>query len=319
MSHISIRPFQTFRPQYLDAARFKLLNNLHGPYILLEFFTELTQNWAARLLTSPVPISSSSPNLLAFQDLIAYVNAYMLELVVSERQVLTMVPSMSVYWTALESINTSSAGRLPILTLSPQLINFFEHAPSLASLSRLCALLASHKGVLEARTLDTGGAIYPASESHVRMFNMHITDTCNIIWRSRGLIPNSDAPLISGGGCPPATRQALQNYLTSVDKLHSIAVAFDLSHHPTLSFVAPVVMKALEDEYFAQNGIPPNHASRHTGPVTQMSLSGLSEEGGAVVYWKEFRVAVLDWLAERGAGGVKGLMFGTMRDLMRPA
>lgn len=55
---------------------------------------------------------------------------------------------------------------------------------------------------------------------------------------------------------------------------------------------------------------------RHAGPVSQKSLALLGREGGVDLGWKDYRVLVLRWLADRGVGGVGELMGCTMKGLM---
>ena len=55
---------------------------------------------------------------------------------------------------------------------------------------------------------------------------------------------------------------------------------------------------------------------RHAGPVTQRSLALLGQNGGVKVNWSDYRLDVLQWLADRGVDGVRDLMFRTMKLLM---
>ena len=55
---------------------------------------------------------------------------------------------------------------------------------------------------------------------------------------------------------------------------------------------------------------------RHAGPVTQRSLALLGQNGGVKVGWSDYRLEVLQWLADMGSDGVKELMFKTMKLLM---
>lgn len=43
----------------------------------------------------------------------------------------------------------------------------------------------------------------------------------------------------------------------------------------------------------------------------------LAENGVAVMGWKEYRLGVMEWLAERGVGGLAELIGCTMKGLKR--
>jgi centromere protein I len=60
----------------------------------------------------------------------------------------------------------------------------------------------------------------------------------------------------------------------------------------------------------------------HTGPVGEKSLALLKKEGGVGVDWEGangYKVFVLQWLNERGLGGIKSLMFATVTNLKNTA
>jgi centromere protein I len=60
----------------------------------------------------------------------------------------------------------------------------------------------------------------------------------------------------------------------------------------------------------------------HTGPVGEKSLALLKKEGGVGVDWEGangYKVFVLQWLNERGLGGIKDLMFATVTNLKNTA
>jgi centromere protein I len=324
LSSLSIRPFQEFRDTYIQTAHNNLAGHQDAPTLILEFYTSLAQNWANILLTSAESATNpASRDLRSFTDLIEHVDYYILTLLISNPADPPALTPVLNYYITLSHINsaTTTSARLPVLFPPPTVVNAILNHASLPTLSGLCSLLAAHKRVLETRT-RVANPSHPIPQLHLQLFNTHLMDTCNLLWRSRGLVADTSNPVtanVSGAGCPPSVRQTLQSHLAAVDKLYGAAVAFDLSHHPALAFAAPVVMDRQQDEYFASQGISGREAPRQLGPVTTMSLKALEEEGGAVVFWKEFRVGVLEWLAERGAGGIKELMFGTMKDLMRPA
>lgn len=74
-------------------------------------------------------------------------------------------------------------------------------------------------------------------------------------------------------------------------------------------------MQELEEREIAARGENEVHV-RHAGPATQKSLLVLGREGGVVVGWKDYRLAVLSWLETRGLGGLGEFMGCTMKGLM---
>lgn len=49
--------------------------------------------------------------------------------------------------------------------------------------------------------------------------------------------------------------------------------------------------------------------------MSQRTLAMLAEEGAVVMGWKEYRLGVTDWLAERGVEGLAELIGCTMKGL----
>lgn len=78
-------------------------------------------------------------------------------------------------------------------------------------------------------------------------------------------------------------------------------------------------MREIEDEKIATRGekeFEQEVRVRHAGPVTQKSLLVLGREGGVVVGWKDYRLAVLTYLKQRGMVGLAEFMGCTMKGLM---
>ncbi len=139
-------------------------------------------------------------------------------------------------------------------------------------------------------------------------------DVCNNFWRSRALVDAEGRRLASF--CTKPVVSALQSYVTSIDHQYSLSSLFDFSHSPVFCALSIVAFRAHESR---AEQVGEALEAHQAGPVTPQSLATLGLEGGVQVTWKQFRVEVLDWLAERGASGAKETLYATMKDLIRSA
>ncbi|UNI19003.1 hypothetical protein JDV02_005226 [Purpureocillium takamizusanense] len=214
---------------------------------------------------------------------------------------------------------------------------------SLASVSRLCRILAAYKRGFEAAMTtrpvagrrgrpsgggDSSGVVdnnsnnttdgaaaaaqpidastYP--KAYVNRYNGFLMDMCNCLWRARafGL---ADA---NSRGCllAPAVVAALTAYVPAVDRAFSLASLLSLSHAPLLARQSILRVRELEDEALERGG--DSIRTRHAGPVTQDSLAKLAAAGGLRLSWQEYRIEVLEALSARGLPGVTELLKNTM-------
>jgi centromere protein I len=78
----------------------------------------------------------------------------------------------------------------------------------------------------------------------------------------------------------------------------------------------------MEEREIAREGYDKNSVRYHQGPVSGRSLEVLKRKGGVSVNWDGaagYKVFVLNWLAERGLGGIRDLMFATVTELREKA
>ncbi|GJN75235.1 Mis6 domain-containing protein [Purpureocillium lilacinum] len=211
---------------------------------------------------------------------------------------------------------------------------------SLASVSRLCRILAAYKrgfetamttrpaGRRDSSARDSlggpgGGAArlidastYP--KTYVNGYNGFLMDMCNCLWRARafGLADaNSRGCLVA-----PAVVAALTAYVPAVDRAFSLASLLSLSHAPLLARQSILRVRELEDEALDRGGgggrggddDEGSIRARHAGPVTQDSLAKLAAAGGLRLSWQEYRIEVLEALSARGLPGVTELLKNTM-------
>ena len=187
--------------------------------------------------------------------------------------------------------------------------------------------------------LTTVAADYP--RPYVNAFNGFLMDMCNLIWRSRAFNTNDTNAL----GCmlPAPVNATLRAYANTVDPPQALTQLFSLSLHPALVALSIATFRELEDAAVDDEAEPearpangdrrpgpdgvrvnghgrprrhPTITARHAGPVAQKSLSSLARQGGLAVSWADYRLGVLRWLREMGAGGIEELMFCTMKLLM---
>jgi centromere protein I len=113
-------------------------------------------------------------------------------------------------------------------------------------------------------------------------------------------------------------RSTLNNYISVIDREYSIGTAFGFSNYAWLASMSAAAWRALEEREITKEGYDKSSIRYHQGPVSQRSLEVLKRKGGVSVDWdgaNGYKVFVLNWLAERGLGGVRELMFATVTEL----
>ncbi|MDI1491763.1 MAG: hypothetical protein OHK93_002973 [Ramalina farinacea] len=249
--------------------------------------------------------------------------------------------TVSVILTHLEILNPLLTPPLSIPLPPPQPLLIYTllfSSPTLSTISRVSALLASDKtafehpmplpppppphpdpqeggrggeGGGEAAALTssssspaTGGRPTSRPPTHIHTLNATLIDTCNLLLRSRAF-NTSDAHAL---GClaPPGLVASLTRYAGALSPPLDLNLLFSLSYHPSLSVVSKAAFAELEGTADV----------KHAGPVNSRSLAGLAREGGVRVGWREYRVHVLKWLEAMGVDGIGNLGRATMRGLM---
>ncbi|KAI9695452.1 MAG: hypothetical protein M1820_008637 [Bogoriella megaspora] len=221
---------------------------------------------------------------------------------------LNFIESLILPIQATGSATAPSFLQIPIILPTPEItyLLLFDASPN--DLTRLCSILTAYKEALEKRRLSTK----PPSQDIIGRFNGFLMDVCNLLWRSRALRKDDSHAM----GClfPEKLDPTVQEYLEEVDREYGLSFHFDLSHNPLLSHLSIAALRELEDRAEAQGD---DLRTRHAGPVTQRSLVKLDKDGGLQLSWKDYRVQVLDYLERHSLGGIKELMFSTMKDLFR--
>ncbi|PNY25194.1 Centromere protein I [Tolypocladium capitatum] len=281
---------------------------------LLALYTTLLHHWTAILhSSSPLPAHASASTTA----LVRHVNLLALTLLQTLPGVGTESAILAFYE---QSVRLVTHARLaPFIRIElppPPLVYGFLFSGSLATLSRLCGVLAAYKRGFEA-AMATRAARAPGGSpridalaydrAYVNTYNGFLMDACNCFWRARAF---NDANA-NAHGCmlPRVTVAALTGYVPAVDKAFALESLFSLSHAPALCLQSIRRVRELEDAAMeADRSI----RVRHAGPVTQSSLSRLATAGGIRLGWQEYRIDVLEALRERGLPGVTELLKNTM-------
>lgn len=320
---------------------------------LLAFYTFVVQNWNQAANASD-PETDEASNSSNFAALTSHISSAILSILTSQPNTpLSTATAILTYFTTLASL---SSPLTPLTIPDAHTLYTLLFHPSLATLSHLTALLATYKRAFEADlTADTNnnGSTQATATNLPRAvtnaFNGYLMDVANLLWRSRGLTaqdPNALACL-----CAPGVADALNAWLASLPPLtisstnatapgtgpdYALPSLFGLSHNALTASLALAAFQDVEERWAAIEGRSEGRrenadnvaaaaaaAAKHPpGPVTQRTLSRLSRASGTNrpdLNWKTYRVRVLEWLAERGAGGLRDFMFVTMKDLMREA
>ncbi|KAF3002944.1 hypothetical protein E8E13_003785 [Curvularia kusanoi] len=221
-----------------------------------------------------------------------------------------VVSAVLSYW---ELLSTSSKPHvIPILLPPMHLVYQLLQSPSAAVVSRICGIIGNYKQAFDAHPRPVKH-FYPSEVTDG--LNWCLRDIYNLFWVARGLAVVENKSV--GMYCDPALRSSLNDYLTGHDPEHAIGHIFNLSNNAWLTAMSSAAWQALEDQEIDRAKLDRGHVQRHTGPVSQQSLAAL-RDGGVSVDWEGvngYKVYVLNWLAERGLGGLRELMFATVTDL----
>ena len=221
-----------------------------------------------------------------------------------------VVSSILVYW---ELLSTSSKPHvIPILLPPMHLVYYLMQSSSADVVSRMCGIIGDYKQAFDAHPRPVKH-YYPSEVTDE--LNWCLRDIYNLFWVTRGLAVAEQKSV--GMYCDPSLRSSLNDYLSGLNREHAIGHAFNLSNNAWLASMSSAAWHALEEREIVREGYDRDSIRRHTGPVSQQSLAVL-RNGGVNVDWEGadgYKVFVLNWLAERGLGGLRGLMFATVANL----
>lgn len=280
--------------------------------VLLRFYTSLLRNWII-ILSASEDINPGSVSSLS--GLIDLVHSLALTLLQTSPRIPTQLAILKFCETTASLVALPDIFKELRLTIipHPSLVYMLHFSSSLATVSRLCDVVATYKRGLETvMNHAQDKQLTPMESERVKTFNGFLMDICNCIWRLRAFTTSD----LNAQGChvDATVVKALEEYATMVDPDTPLATMFGLSYSPVVSLQSLEYIRDLEDGELEEGDS--DIRERHGGPVTQKSLGALRNRGGLNLTWQEYRLGVLSHLEEKGFVGIPKLMYNTMKLLM---
>jgi centromere protein I len=316
LSYLPTEPFTDLYSAYLSAVeRVLIARGISSSAKLISLYTSLLQTRISLISYESSrrrqSISTSSERQM-LRDLAAHVSTLSTSLLLSlppdsGRAVVSSI--LSFY----ELLSASSKPHvIPIILPPMHLVYHLTQSTSSTVLSRICGIISNHKAAFDEHPKPVRD-YYAADVTET--LNWCLRDIYNLFWVSRGLVTTDQKA--AGLYCNPSVRAALNAYLTAIEREYAIGYAFGLSHNTWLASMSAAAWRTLEEQEIQKEGYDRSSIKWHKGPVTQQSLAVL-RNGGVRVDWdgaRGYKAYVLKWLAERGLGGIRDLMFATVTDL----
>ncbi|ROV87495.1 hypothetical protein VMCG_10501 [Cytospora schulzeri] len=268
---------------------------------LLTLYTNLLRRWNTTLLSSEADTPQHASACIAW--LVTHVNQLSLTLLQTSPTESTALRVLDFYERVAYLYSNPTLLRTLQITIPPvPLVYTLQFSPSLATVSRLCTILACYKRAFAVSMSNAAKKLGPPyDKNQVNTFNGFLMDICNCLWRGKAFA-KSDA---HAKGCmvSDAVIASLGAYVANPPEGGSgdmtLGALFTMSYSPLLCLQAIGHLQA-----------------RHAGPVTQKSLGLLSRRGGLEMQWQDYRLGVLKHLDEGGWKGIPELMYSTMRNLL---
>lgn len=316
---LAFAPGNAFVDVYSDyistAERATLSNGLSSYSRLVDFYTQMLHHRLAitsqRQPEHPQP-SLSSPEQQFLRDLVSHFATLSTSLLLSLPSVMAseVVSSILTFWELLSA--SSQPHIVPILLPPMHLVYYLMQSSSADVVSRICGIIGTYKQAFDAHPRPVKH-YYPGEVTDG--LNWCLRDVYNLFWVARGLLVTEQKSL--GMCCNPSLRTSLNSYLGGLDRMYAISHIFNLSHNAWLASMSSTAWRVLESQKIDRDGYDRNSIKSHTGPVSQQSLAALRDRGVSADWDgpNGYKVFVLNWLAERGLGGLRELMFATVTDL----
>ncbi|KAJ4378688.1 Phosphate metabolism transcription protein [Didymella sp. IMI 355093] len=316
LAYIPGGSFEDLYSEFLAPVERALCGNDVSSYTyLVELYTEMLQHRIAKLAQQQPERRQpalSTPEQQFVKDLVSHFATFSTSLLLSLPPFMgsEIVSAILAFW---ELLSTSSKPHvIPILLPPMHLVYFLMQSSPADVVSRICGVIGSYKQAFDAHPRPVK-YYYPSEVTDG--LNWCLRDVYNLFWVARGLAVAEQKSV--GMYCHPALRSSLDAYLSGLDRGYAIDHAFNLSHNAWLASMASAAWHALEEQQLERQEYNRANVEAHNGPVTQQSLASL-RDGGISVDWDGadgYKVFVLNWLADRGLGGLKELMFATVTDL----
>lgn len=280
---------------------------------LLGLYTDLLRRWTVVLLSNETVPQHASASL---RLLIGHVDQLNLTLLQTSPTEPTHHKILDFYERAAHIYSQPDLLRTIEITIPPVLLVYsLQFSASLATVSRLCAILAAYKQACGVYMSNAAKKIGPAyDKQQVNTFNGFLMDICNCFWRGKAFT-KSDA---HSRGCMIADEvvSSLSNYVSSLRGSGSnemaLNVVFTFSYSPLLCLQGLEYLHQLEEQEDEEVEL----RARHAGPITQKSLVALGRKGGIEVSWQGFRLGVLKHMEDKELRGISELMYSTMKNLL---
>ncbi|KAG9194956.1 hypothetical protein G6011_00076 [Alternaria panax] len=282
---------------------------------LVDFYTLLLQNQINMTSTGEEDVQEAGQEVL--EDMLEHVTNLFVSSLLSVPPGSSSIDLASSILSFYEVLSSSSKPHIIPIHLPPMhLVYLLAQDASAATLSRICGIIGAYKSAFDTHPKPLK-QYYSAEVTST--FNACLRDMYNLVWVSGGLLAVKDKS--KGLYCHPGLRELLDSYLKYLKRGYAIDYAFNLSYNPRLASMSAAAWRELEKREVEKAG--QGRIKRyHTGPVNEKSLARLKEQGGVSVDWEGaegYRVFVLQWMTERGLGGIRDLMFATVTNLRRAA
>lgn len=311
MSYIPVEAFEdAYTTYFLPIERALAFHDITAYTHLVNFYTALLQYQITQTASGPTEQREMRQEVLS--DLIEHVATLFTSALVSIPPGFNTTLTSSIL-SLYELLSASSKPHIIPIHLPPMhLIYLLSQDASPTTFSRICGIIGSYKLAFDAHPKPVK-KYYPAEVTDA--FNHCLRDMYNLVWVSRGLLVQDQKS--KGLYCDPILRGTLNEYLRRVDRGYTIGAAFTLSYNAWLASLSAAAWRVVEKQEVDKAG-EKNITRYHDGPVTDKSLEVLKSKGGVSVDWEGgdgYKVTVLQWLTERGLGGIRDLMFATVINL----
>ncbi|ROV87979.1 hypothetical protein VPNG_10340 [Cytospora leucostoma] len=279
---------------------------------LLTLYTNVLRRWNTTLLSNQTDIPQHASACIAW--LIAHVNQLNLTLLQTSPTEFTALKILDFYERVAYLYSNTTLLRTLQITIPPvPLVYTLQFSQSLATVSRLCRVLAAYKRAFAVYMSNAARKLGPPyDKAEVNTFNGFLMDMCNCLWRGKAFA-KGDA---HARGCVVADAAVapLEAYVGGLPGggEMTLATLFTMSFSPLLCLQAIGHVRGREEAEDEEVELQ----ARHAGPVTQKSLGQLARKGGLELQWQDYRLGVLRHLDERAFSGIPELMYSTMRNLL---
>ncbi|KAF7875194.1 hypothetical protein EAF04_002366 [Stromatinia cepivora] len=311
LSYIRIGSFDDLHYTVFYLIEDAVIDGTHESQLaLLKFYKAVLSQWTFSLTSQAPNPSNYGTDIVA---LVNHVNELAVAILQQSSSVFTHTNILDFYEAnAFLISHPTLTSTVRIAIPPPQVVYTLYFGSDLSVTARICNILALYKKAFEVamapRTDSTalGNQSYP--KEYVNRFNGFLMDICNCLWRSRAFYTTDMNAL----GCllPEQTMGTLSSYISKLDTSLSLSSLFSISCSPATCHHAITYMRELEDQAEDEINV------RHAGPVTQVSLKKLENDGGLSISWQDYRLGVLRYLEGKGLPGAGELMYNTMKHLM---